>query len=185
MPTLSDILVPDRACGACTICCKHLLLDTPEVKKAYGELCPHCVKGSGCQIYETRPTSCRSWYCGWRVMAQLDDSWRPDISKILVAITAEDIPVSYRSPGMRIDLLGSVQKVLWPPLVNLIGGAIQNRVGVFLSVPGRQGQASGKIFLNGALAAAHASRDLARVQSALLKAAEACVNLPKEKIEFR
>jgi hypothetical protein len=58
-------------------------------------------------------------------------------------------------------------------------------VGVFLSVPGRQGQASGKIFLNGALAAAHASRDLARVQGALLKAAEACVNLPKEKIEFR
>jgi hypothetical protein len=111
-------------------------------------------------------------------MPQLDDSWRPDISKILVTITNEDIPASYRSPGMRVDLLGSIQKVLWPPLVNLIGGAVHNRVGIFLSVPGKPGQVSGKVFLNEALAAAHASRDLARVRSALLQAAELCIVRP-------
>jgi hypothetical protein len=178
MPTLSDILVPGRECGACTVCCKDLLIDTPELKKVCGELCVHCDAGRGCRIYERRPEACRSWYCGWRVMPQLDDSWRPDISKVLVTITAEDIPAPYRGPGMRIDLLGSTQKILWPPLVNLIGGAIQNRVPVFLSVPGKPGHASGKLFLNDVLAGALANKDWPRARNTLLQAAELCAAPP-------
>jgi hypothetical protein len=111
-------------------------------------------------------------------MPQLDDSWRPDISKVLVTITAEDIPAPYRGPGMRIDLLGSTQKILWPPLVNLIGGAIQNRVPVFLSVPGKPGHASGKLFLNDVLAGALANKDWPRARNTLLQAAELCAAPP-------
>ena len=178
MPTLADILVRGRECGACTLCCKHVTIDTPELKKMSGVFCTHCVEGRGCQIYETRPPVCHSWFCGWRVMPHLDDSWRPDISEVLISITAEDIPPSYRSPGMRIDLVGSIEKILWPPLVSLIGGAIQNRTAIFLSVPGKPGTASGKVFLNEALAIAHASRDLARVRNTLLQAAELCARSP-------
>jgi hypothetical protein len=161
-----------------------LTIDSPELKKLPGVLCTQCKEGQGCQIYETRPPVCRGWFCGWRVMPQLDDSWRPDISQILVTLTGDDIPPSYKGPAVRIDLLGPVQKILWPPLVNFIGGMLERRVPLFLSVPGAPGYVSAKVFLNEAMAIAHASRNLARVQQALLQAVELCADHPAEKVEL-
>ena len=77
---LKDQLVPNRDCGGCTVCCKDLAINEPDLKKVRGVLCEHCAKDSGCAIYETRPGICRTWFCGWRLLPQLDDGWRPDKS---------------------------------------------------------------------------------------------------------
>ncbi len=55
---------------------------------------------------------------------------------------------------------------------------------VFLSVRGQPGHVSGNIFLNDKLSGAIASRDPQQVVAKLLDALEACVNHPKEKVEF-
>jgi hypothetical protein len=57
-------------------------------------------------------------------------------------------------------------------------------VPVFLSVRGQPGYVSGSIFLNDKLIGAIASRDPQQVVAKLLDALEACVNHPREKVEF-
>jgi hypothetical protein len=66
-----------RDCGACVTCCRDLLINDPELKKPAFTLCQHCT-GSGCGIYETRPSVCRSWNCVWRELGALPDALRPD-----------------------------------------------------------------------------------------------------------
>jgi hypothetical protein len=68
-------LVPDRRCGECTMCCK--VFPIPETGKADYENCPHLVPGVGCGIYETRPQTCRDFFCMWRFDASLDEAWKP------------------------------------------------------------------------------------------------------------
>jgi hypothetical protein len=52
-------------CGGCTACCVTLAIDEPELKKPAAIACPHCVIGSGCQIYRDRPQACRTFKCNW------------------------------------------------------------------------------------------------------------------------
>jgi hypothetical protein len=52
-----------RACGSCTLCCK--VIAVADFDKLPGVWCPHCVRGKGCGIYETRPTDCRTFFCEW------------------------------------------------------------------------------------------------------------------------
>ena len=74
---LSDAL--GRACGACSLCCKLLQIDEPELKKPANEWCRHCRPGKGgCAIYDERPPVCRDFACEWLInpkhknMAQLE-----------------------------------------------------------------------------------------------------------------
>ena len=71
MSTMKD----GRRCGTCTECCTALAV--PELEKAQGERCRHLVAPGKCGIYETRPTSCRAYSCGWLVGA-LGSQDRPD-----------------------------------------------------------------------------------------------------------
>ena len=80
---MDDVVqTPGRSCGTCTACCKtHGIHE--EIQKLAGEWCVHCNRGRGCKIYETRPTPCRVYQCGW-----LEGFWgeqdRPDRRKILI-----------------------------------------------------------------------------------------------------
>ena len=140
-------LVPGRDCGGCTSCCKDLTIDSPEWKKAPGLLCVHCVEGKGCGIYETRPPVCRVWHCGWLQMPQLDDSWRPDRSEIIITAADKHIPAGYPQEGLTFELTGSLNRVTWHPFLDLICALIADSIPVFLSVRGKPGYASGNIFL--------------------------------------
>jgi hypothetical protein len=177
-------LVPGRDCGGCTSCCKDLTIDAPDLKKPPGVLCPHCIPGQGCGIYETRPSVCDGFYCGWRQMPLLDDGWRPDRSEILITTATKHIPAGYPSQGLTFELTGSLERVGWPPFLNLVCDLIEDRVPVFLSVRGEPGHVSANIFLNDRLAGAIAARDPQRVMNGLLDALEACVRHPKEKVTF-
>ena len=78
-------LVPGRSCGTCVVCCYLTDIDTPELKKPPGTVCEHCT-GTGCGVYETRPPICRTFHCGWRYAAHLDEDWRPDRSGIFILL---------------------------------------------------------------------------------------------------
>lgn len=177
-------LAADRDCGACTACCKDLTVESPEFSKPPGILCVHCVAGKGCGIYETRPPVCRVWYCGWRQMPQLGEMWRPDRCEILITAATKHIPAGYPSEGLTFELVGSLERVTWPPFIQLICDLIANSIPVFLSVRGEPGHVSGNIFLNGNLSGAIAMRDVEQIVGILLGALQACISLPKRKVTF-
>ena len=82
-----------RECGECSMCCKLLPIEDPELKKAAGKWCQHChPKRGGCTIYETRPAVCRSFACVWLTTPQMGDAWWPAKSKIVVVGADENDP---------------------------------------------------------------------------------------------
>jgi hypothetical protein len=72
-------VVPGRACGTCTLCCK--VVSIAEIGKAAGEWCRHCLPGRGCGIHPARPYVCRGAYCEWMISKGLGPEWKPERSK--------------------------------------------------------------------------------------------------------
>lgn len=72
-----------RECGSCSLCCK--VLDVPAVYKPAGQWCKHFAAGSGCEIHQLRPKSCREFACLWLKDYGLDDAWKPSVSKFVMA----------------------------------------------------------------------------------------------------
>jgi hypothetical protein len=70
-----------RSCGSCNACCKVFLV--PEVGKTDGNWCQHCVVGSGCAIYQSRPFACREFACAW-LNGLGDDNLRPDRFGVMI-----------------------------------------------------------------------------------------------------
>ena len=89
-------LVPGRACGSCTLCCK--VLGIAELQKPKGQWCLHCSPGRGCRIYDDRPAGCRSFHCSWRLQPELGPEWKPDRSKIVLCDEDGGI-AAYVDPG--------------------------------------------------------------------------------------
>jgi len=117
-------------------------------------------------------------------MPNLDDSWRPDRCEILITAAATHIPAGYPSEGLTLELIGSVERITWPPLLRLISALVENGIPAFLSVRGEPGYTSGNIFLNDRLNKAVAARDVKKTVEILGTALGACVDLPRIKIEF-
>jgi len=87
---------PARQCGSCTMCCK--VLGIRELAKPVGAWCPHCAPGRGCKIYESRPSECRTFSCGWLSDPACPEDWRPDRSKLVFCPDSES-----RNVVVRID----------------------------------------------------------------------------------
>lgn len=74
-----------RSCGSCSQCCKMMSIDAPELKKPVDTWCRHCKPGKGgCRVYETRPSVCKAFACGWLLNASIGDAWWPARSKIVI-----------------------------------------------------------------------------------------------------
>ena len=58
---IASRLVPGRECGTCMLCCKVMAIDA--LGKPPGVWCRHIKRGVGCDIYEQRPSECRTFYC--------------------------------------------------------------------------------------------------------------------------
>lgn len=76
------LLVPGRACGSCTLCCKVFRI--PEVDKLPGEWCRHVVQGGGCGIHATRPDVCRTFFCHYLRNPNLGPEWKPERSRFVL-----------------------------------------------------------------------------------------------------
>jgi hypothetical protein len=78
-------LVPGRTCGSCMLCCT--VMQVEELNKPSGQKCGYAVAGSGCTIRETRPRSCRRFFCGWRLDPNIDSLWKPEICGFVLTIS--------------------------------------------------------------------------------------------------
>lgn len=88
-------VVPGRACGTCTLCCK--VIAVVELDKPPGTWCVHCSK-NGCGIYETRPQGCRTYYCHWMLDRNFGPEWKPEKSKFALIQTPQGI-TAFVDPG--------------------------------------------------------------------------------------
>jgi hypothetical protein len=82
LQTAAADLLPDRSCQGCTLCCK--LLEVAPLEKPRAVWCTHCDQKRGCGIYNDRPQACRTFYCGYRRLPQIDERWNPAKAKLLV-----------------------------------------------------------------------------------------------------
>jgi hypothetical protein len=76
---IDGMVVQDRACGSCTLCCK--VMGVADFDKPAGKWCPHCRPGNGCGIHAMRPFVCRVFYCEWMICKGLGPEWKPERSK--------------------------------------------------------------------------------------------------------
>ena len=163
-------LVPGRTCGGCSVCCEFFAIDTVELQKAQDVLCPHCIRPAGCGVYDSRPTICREWHCGWRQLSTLDWRWRPDRSGVLV----EALNVGPSLTGVRFTIVGGPEVIGWPPLVEYAADLVAAGVLVFLSARGKLGHVLGTMRLDRLMSAAQ-SRDTQRIRRELAAALDACL----------
>ena len=108
--------LPARECGSCTMCCKTM--SVWEIEKPNGVWCKHVKGHKSCEIYESRPRSCRDFNCLW-LRGVGTDAMRPDRSRIIM-VEAEDgggdgvkgfaavldptRPLAWQEPAMRAFL---------------------------------------------------------------------------------
>jgi hypothetical protein len=76
-----------RSCGTCALCCK--LVGIAELNKPMNQWCPHCLKHSGCKIYDSRPNECRTFNCDWLINAKVGDEWQPMRSKMVLRLVID------------------------------------------------------------------------------------------------
>ena len=79
----TEQLKPVRDCDGCTLCCK--VMGVRALAKPRGSWCPHCKLGTGCGIYETRPTECRTFLCGYLVKPGVSEAWKPSQSRLIIS----------------------------------------------------------------------------------------------------
>src|SRR5256714_12564139 len=90
-------VVPGRACGSCTLCCK--VIAVADFGKPPGVWCPHCIRGKGCGIYQTRPTDCRTFYCEWMLTKDLGAEWKPERAKFALVMGEGGHLTAFVDPG--------------------------------------------------------------------------------------
>jgi hypothetical protein len=124
----------EKSCGPCQACCVALKIQSPELRKASGTPCPHLAV-TGCGIYDRRPQVCRAFLCGWRLLPELDESWRPDLSgAMLLRLSESEIPGAYRAagPGWVFVILDG-DKSLTSKLARHVAGLAARKIAVYLS----------------------------------------------------
>jgi hypothetical protein len=157
-------LVPGRSCGECTACCRELAIVDAALTKLPGVTCSNCVVGRGCTIYETRPKPCRSYYCLWRSIPDLADSWRPD--RIGAMIIASPLPAGYSGPfAVSLVLVGAPEVLQGDDFVSIVAGFIDTGMATYLDVPGPPGMYGHHRLLNDIVGPAVAARDRGRVKA--------------------
>lgn len=127
--------VKGRVCGGCTACCVELKVDTPEFRKKAQTPCAH-LTAQGCGIYDRRFPICHEFLCGWRLLPDLDDSWRPDRSGVLVMRKApSEIPAAYHAPGYGVELavFGGEAAVSRPAFARYVARLLAKGVAVQMS----------------------------------------------------
>lgn len=153
-------------CGDCFACCQALPIIQPELNKKAGVLCPHHNGGRhGCTIYETRPTVCRGFLCGWRLVPELGDAWRPDRSGILpVLVEKADVPEHHRAAGdgFNFIVIGGEASVSRPAFADYLRTLVSRGVAVYLSAE------TPKTLINPYLDKLAAMRDLPGMTAMLL-----------------
>lgn len=129
--------VEGRECGNCNVCCVVLTIDDPELKKVQGVRCPNALPDNRCGIYETRPRTCRTFLCGWRMLRWVRPGLRPDLAGVLVRPVQRTIDGAVRMT-VSVTLL-SEAGVEADGIAETMAAAVAAGLPVFLEVLGRPG----------------------------------------------
>ncbi len=127
---MGDQTAPRTDCGGCTVCCTALPIG--EFAKPSGITCQHCTAKGWAASMRARYSICRTFFCGWLLMPQLDESWRPDRSGILIrAIETDELPAEFRAAGtgLHFTLLGGEASIARAGLCRLCRHAGAARCG--------------------------------------------------------
>lgn len=165
---LGKLLVKNRKCGSCSVCCHTLRIEEPTLNKLAGVPCQHLKQQGGCSIYSERPSVCQNWYCGWRLF-NLDSSLRPDRCGVLIRY--EGTSLCFQP----IDS-GKVSVLLDSQILNAICSAIDNKIKVQLSIPTREGYCSSTVDITEAMFGAVKSREYQQIRSTILKIIQFAAN---------
>ena len=180
--TDNKYLVQGRECGECTVCCKTLSINTPELKKTPNRPCSNLRPEGGCSLYPQWPSICQKWYCAWRNMVDLDDSWRPDLIGILTEFARENFPAPFtQRVGYRFTVLDRVKLAKNRKFAKFVMEQIRNGTPCLLSFGLDEDTEPAAAFLNIALERAVKSNNINAVLRELVKAMEACAQRPKIK----
>jgi hypothetical protein len=177
-------LVAGRACGECQVCCITPQIDTPEIRKTSGVACRN-LTGAGCAIHATRPAVCQGFYCGWRILEDLPNDWRPDRCGVLVLLDqGMDLPPQFRlRTAVILALVDNPLKTVrqrW--FQDYVGRSVMAGVPLFLSVPPLKGNQMARAMLNTtAMRDAAVSRTAARIKDELEKTLKAVALYPPMK----
>jgi hypothetical protein len=162
--------VPNRQCGECLACCKYMPIRSPELTKDANQLCPNYDFAiPGCKIYDTRPHLCRTWLCGWRVVPQIPDGWRPDQIGLLIRVDDQDnIPPAYAGKtAVKFMILTDAGKnfILSPDCLSFISDLVGLGLPVFINLPGPQGYFAAEIMINDRVAEGIRHRNSPQIQN--------------------
>ena len=141
-------LVAGRECGSCNVCCVALTINDPELQKLQGHRCRNARPDNSCAIYETRPQTCRTYYCGWRRLKWIRETLRPDRSGVLVRqhnIVSKETR-TYRQGVIFTLLTAAALKA--DGLAESVAAAVAADVPVFLHVPGPPGHTASQVQIN-------------------------------------
>lgn len=146
--------ISGRSCESCTACCSFAPIRTEQLRKPANTLCPHCVAGKGCGVYEVRPQVCRGFYCGYFFLEELGPEWHPSRSGVVI-----------RSESFNHDTITLLIQDLTPFLVSedfagMVGAWVEQDIGVEFERLGPPGHLPAKMRMNELLEEAVAARDL-------------------------
>jgi hypothetical protein len=141
-------LVQGRECGGCTLCCIVPAIDKPELQKLPSSVCRHC-SGGGCAIYESRPQTCRTYYCGWRWSTIFPDDWRPDQSGVFAQLEDDVAPQFQSRVGIILLLVGNPLKTLRQQrFIDFVVEGVNRNIALSLGLPGPEGMQAARLSLN-------------------------------------
>lgn len=178
----NTLLVEDRECGDCVACCVELVIEDPELVKLPGVKCQHLAKTGGCSIYQSRPQTCRTWYCMWRYMPLLDEEWRPDMKGIMIKRVFDNIPEGYADKvALNFEIIGKKSVIHDMNFIEVLSGYIVQGFPCFISY-GNPRCALRMAFLNEQLLPLIETRNLELMKTKLTAALKSCIKHSNNKM---
>ena len=166
MSAAAGPLVAGRECGECQACCIAPAIDTADIQKRPGSPCHHSLQG-GCNIYESRPDVCRTFFCGWRRSRDFPDNFRPDQSGVLAVLEVNDQP-QFQPLAAALHLVGNPLKtVRRPEFLDFVARSVRNNIALYLLLPAGPGMRSARLPLNNPLLKEAAAKSRAEVKTVL------------------
>ena len=163
-------LVPGRECGTCNVCCVALTIDDPAMQKPQGYRCRNTLPDKSCAIYDSRPDTCRSFFCGWRMLKWVREPLRPDKSGVLVRLQYEvSKSKGTQTLGIVVTLLDNAA-LKAEGLAETVAAAVAAGLPVFLHVPGPPGYTASQARINEVLENAVLTKDKAELLRLLRQA---------------
>ena len=172
-------------CGACTACCRELIIDMPGLTKHAGALCTNCISAKGCAIYGDRPQGCRDFLCGWRQLP-LSEEWRPDRCEIIVMQEPDDREAGVLG-GWKFFLFGGLDKIFWRPFILFVSSLIAADKIVYISILGAPGEHSRMMAITPEPELKHAvtMSNYATVVGIMAALIQSCLDTPGDPVIFQ